>query len=580
MSKRRIKLLNLPSLLFLIGLFLIFLIFLPNIILEQQAFVRVHDQLDGEVINYIFHAQNFSAPYFPAFMSGQALYLPSPALVIFYILFPPFTAFIASYLFVLVIAYIGMFLLLKEFTNSNWISSGVAVSFCLLPFFPLHGLSVMGAPILSYAIICLIKNKNIFTSYIIIAVYAAFSSLVLIGWFYVLLLLLLLMITLIRKHPCRKKILIAFSLLVFVFILGNTQLITSMLISAELTHRYNWMPEAIPFWDRFQDIYINGSMHATSNHRLIRFFSTSTLLFSILVYQTKQIYEKQILFLKKTIAGSLALIFLTIGFDSLWTTSLIIRLRAVLGGSFLSFQANRINFINPTLWFFVFGLCLSLLSSQTKQESNNISKVVTYLRKYIALVCFVSISFNLYNQSVLAINVGRLQTPHHSHDSWQGFFMVDVFEEIAQQIDKPFDTYRVASIGIHPAVALYNGFYTIDGYSSNYQLDHKLAFREIISYELEKNNALRLYFDDWGSRAYIFVDQLGDQQGNPDPRRNNDIILTEINLNIDQMRMMDVHYIFSASVIDSPYMTDINLLGEFQSYQRETRVWVYEIQQQ
>ena len=33
---------------------------------------------------------------------------------------------------------------------------------------------------------------------------------------------------------------------------------------------------------------------------------------------------------------------------------------------------------------------------------------------------------------------------------------------------------------------------------------YKIRFRKIIEQELEKNEILRKYFDDWGNRAYIF----------------------------------------------------------------------------
>jgi hypothetical protein len=279
--------------------------------------------------------------------------------------------------------------------------------------------------------------------------------------------------------------------------------------------------------------------------------------------------------------GSLLLTVLVTTIYALWTVSFIVNLRIALGGIFLSFQANRVHWINPMLWFFIFAVSLSLLSGPVKYTDGESlkNKAIFLLRKGIALICFILISLNLYNQSPVQINIERIRTPHHSHSSWKGFFMVDVFDEIAEQIDKSFNTYRVASIGIHPSVALYNGFYTIDGYSNNYRLDHQLEFRLIIANELEKNDVLRSYFDNWGNRAYIFIDQLEDQRFNPDPRRNNEIILTEINLNIDQMRNMGVHYIFSASEINSPYMTGLILFGEFQSSQRDTKIWVYEIPQ-
>ena len=69
----------------------------------------------------------------------------------------------------------------------------------------------------------------------------------------------------------------------------------------------------------------------------------------------------------------------------------------------------------------------------------------------------------------------------------------------------PVEDYRVASIGIHPAIAQYNGFYTLDTYNNFYPLSYKHEFRKIIEKELEKNKKIRNYFDAWGGRCYFFT---------------------------------------------------------------------------
>lgn len=42
------------------------------------------------------------------------------------------------------------------------------------------------------------------------------------------------------------------------------------------------------------------------------------------------------------------------------------------------------------------------------------------------------------------------------------------------------------SVGIYPAAAAYNGFHCLDGYSNNYPLEYKHAFRQIMEGELDK----------------------------------------------------------------------------------------------
>ena len=93
--------------------------------------------------------------------------------------------------------------------------------------------------------------------------------------------------------------------------------------------------------------------------------------------------------------------------------------------------------------------------------------------------------------------------------SFKQFYATEQFEDIDQYIGAPKSSYRVASIGLHPAIAQYNGFYTLDTYNNYYPLEYKHQFRKIIAAELDKNATLKEYFDEWGGRCYIFVDELG-----------------------------------------------------------------------
>jgi hypothetical protein len=71
--------------------------------------------------------------------------------------------------------------------------------------------------------------------------------------------------------------------------------------------------------------------------------------------------------------------------------------------------------------------------------------------------------------------------------TYSQFYSTNLFKNIENFISKDKKTYKVISIGMHPAIAIYNGFYTLDGYSTFYDLKYKYKFRKIIAPELEKN---------------------------------------------------------------------------------------------
>lgn len=63
---------------------------------------------------------------------------------------------------------------------------------------------------------------------------------------------------------------------------------------------------------------------------------------------------------------------------------------------------------------------------------------------------------------------------------------------------------RVLSVDLDPMVAVMNNIKVIDGYHNIYPNDYKIKFRKIISRELDKNEELKKYYDNWGNRVYAF----------------------------------------------------------------------------
>ena len=130
---------------------------------------------------------------------------------------------------------------------------------------------------------------------------------------------------------------------------------------------------------------------------------------------------------------------------------------------------------------------------------------------------------------------------HHS-PSFKQFFAEELFADIDRFIGEPKYSYRVASIGLHPAIAQYNGFYTLDTYNNFYPLTYKYEFRKIIRFELEKNPSLKTYFDEWGSRCYIFVDELGKKYDFENSKK----VIRNLQLDTAAFYDMGGRYIFSA----------------------------------
>ena len=93
--------------------------------------------------------------------------------------------------------------------------------------------------------------------------------------------------------------------------------------------------------------------------------------------------------------------------------------------------------------------------------------------------------------------------------SFRDYYAIDVLDQVQEYLydnfgERPED-YRVVSLGIDPAAALYHGFYCLDGYSNNYSLEYKHRFRKIIAPELAKSEYLEDNFDHWGTAVICSV---------------------------------------------------------------------------
>ena len=88
------------------------------------------------------------------------------------LLFEPFTAYVLNELFIRLIAFVGMYLLLKHHfldrEKDALIIFGVSLCFSFLPFYSMFGLSVAGQPLLLYAFLNLRRQKQSIVDFLVI----------------------------------------------------------------------------------------------------------------------------------------------------------------------------------------------------------------------------------------------------------------------------------------------------------------------------------------------------------------------------------------------------------------------------
>lgn len=179
---------------------------------------------------------------------------------------------------------------------------------------------------------------------------------------------------------------------------------------------------------------------------------------------------------------------------------------------------------------------------------------------------------------LFAIHLGRLVKSHElqpfNHSpviSFKSYFSEDLFADIKKYLPEDRSQYRVVSLGMHPTIASWNGFYTLDFYSVMYPLEYKENFREIIAPELEKNEKMRKYFDGFGGRAYIFSSEVEVKFDGDHARA-----ITTLDLNYDKLYAMGGRYLFSAVRIQN-LPSRLKLLRTFEGSGSHWKIDVYEV---
>ncbi len=125
-------------------------------------------------------------------------------------------------------------------------------------------------------------------------------------------------------------------------------------------------------------------------------------------------------------------------------------------------------------------------------EENSLSEIKkSYKNKDIINTIKTIFKKNNYNFKSLKVK---------ATNSFDAYYKFDIYKKIKNITGNS----KVASLGVNPMIAAMNDIYVIDGYHQIYPLSYKIKFRKIIENELNQDQKLKKYYDEWGNRVYLF----------------------------------------------------------------------------
>lgn len=531
----------------------------PLFILGEDAHIRVHDNLDSNLAWYkvLANSGQLTGPItttIPQVINGHlsrnSFGTEFNLIVWLYALFPTMIAYGISQAITRFVAFIGMYLLLKThfLEEEGWvvINIGTALAFAFTPFWPSGMLSTLGMPLALWAFLNIRKGEKLWKNYLVLTLLPFYSSIVLGFFFFLSAMGIFWIIDVIRGRGWNWRFLLSIVYMTLIYLIVEYRLVYSFLFDDEPNSRDDYFHARLSVRRSIRLTFTNfiyGHHHAATIHTIV---ILPVMLIAFYIILRKKLWKQEKVFV--------VLFFLNFALSA-WYAFWFYKgwLPLTEGFHFLdTFNFARYHFLRPLVVYLLFGLSLKLLCSQ--------SSLWKKAAPILVAVQILVVSF--FNEEIL----------FRDKPTVRQFFAEEQFNDIKEFIGLPQEDYRVASIGIHPAIAQYNGFYTLDTYNNFYPLSYKYQFRRIIEKELKKNKTIRVYFDEWGGRCYLFTDELGKRYM---IKKNTKKRLKNLELNIDPFKAMGGKYIFSAVPIDNASENSLNLEKIFESKSSIWKIYLY-----
>ncbi|WP_042461964.1 DUF6044 family protein [Neobacillus dielmonensis] len=533
----------------------------PYFILGEHAHIRIHDNLDSNVAWYkvlVDSRQLFGSlqANIPQIINGElsrnALYSEYYGIVELFRLFPPVIAYGLNQAISRFFAFLGMYLLLKKYViteeKQGLIRVISALTFALIPFWPNGMLSILGMPLALWAFLNIRHREQTVISFVTITLLPFYSTFMLGFFFFLSALGIFWLVDVIRTKKPQWRLFFSIAYMTLIYLAIEYRQLGSLIFSHEKTNRSEFFESKNNLMQTILLIFKNYIVGHNQDETLFGIIILPVSMIALVIVISQKSWQKEKLFIGLHLANFLLSVWYAFWWYDGW-----VPLKEKFG-ILNTFNFSRYHYLRPMIIYVLFALSLQILWRYQKKWRT--TAVVFALLQVIVLI------------------PSNEQIWYHSSPSFGEFYAEKEFADIKKFIGKPVEDYRVASIGLHPAIAQYNGMYTLDTYNNFYPLSYKHQFRKIMAPELAKNKTLASYFDQWGGRCYLFVDELGK---NYLFSKHSSVVVRHLDLNMKAFKQMGGEYILSAVPIENAKENQLELQKVFQSKEAFWKIYLYKV---
>ena len=548
----------------------------------ENSYIAVHDNLELFVSHNglikagdFFFKHNIEVPMLGGIsrdLLGSQLTLAN----FLYFLFTPFMAYIINYFLKIIIGFIAFNLLIKElfpdiYSKYKEISYICGFAFGLVPVFPLYGTAFTSIPLVIILLNRIYKNAKPI-HYILLFVYPMVSYFSYFGFFILAYISIYFLYEWIKSKKFKVKALLAIVVLSVGYVVFEYRLFYNMLAVSDITIR-----DTIKFGDyslievfkSIISIFIDSMFHAQSSHKYIVLPVVLAMMILLNIARVKHKDSVNIKLIKGCNLLFSLICFNCVIYGFYYYKPLRDLFEAIVP-LLKGFQFNRTIFLNPLLWMLLFFLIVINIC-----ESKKIwMKLLAYLFVVLNLlvVMFYPQTYNDFYYTCKNCAYEIITGNKPSQLSFNEFFSEKLFQNIKEEINYSGD-FSVA-YGLSSGVLQYNGIATLDGYLGMYSQEYKDDFRKIIKPALDKCEANKKYYDEWGAKAYLFAE---DEKNCSQPYRNIDFTTNNLYIDTSAMKNLGGKYIFSRINISNSEELNIELIDVFVEESTPYEIYLYQI---
>ena len=547
----------------------------------EDSIIAVHDNLDLFIPQFqmmkdtgTFFAQDAYVPFLGG-ISRDVLPAEFSLYTSLYMILPAYPAYVVGYLLKIVIALVSCILLAKDFCGESYpkykpLVYLLGLAYGILNLFPAFGIPFASIPLVIY-LVRKIYQKPAVGWYIALFFYPLLSYFSYFGLFILAYMVVAFIWLWIRDKKFPLRLLIAIVVLSAGCIACEYRLFDTMLFSDEESIRSTMVAGSMSAGEiinTIMEVFTRGMFHAESVH-------TYLVLPVCLIYfcylNITYIREKNV---KGIFHDVYNLLMLVLVFNSVvygiyyWEgfRNIIEMICPPLTG----WQFNRTVFFSPFVWYASFFLVLVRLYDMEKGKKGKLLANALAMAAILLIVLTGSRYNDLYHTCFdQAYTIAKGKSTDQL--SYKEFYSEELFEQAKE--DLGYCGQWSAAYGFYPAVLEYNGISTVDGYLGFYSQYYKDEFRKVIAPALDRVEATRLYYDEWGARAYLYS---GTDLSIVGTTKDVPVTDQDIYIDLDAFKALGGRYIFSRIELSNEDEVGLVLVGTYTHEESPYTLYVYQ----